>query len=325
MREEEKKRISQPTAIQKIFRKRWVFPAIYLVCAALILTAVLWFQSNDKNNTDGTDQFSEGTAYNGEEPAVEVSKQLENLEMPVVDPESVVVQTKYYDDKATKEEQEAALVFYNNTYHPNTGIDLVMEDGQSFDVVAAASGTVTKAEKDPILGFVVEIDHQDGLVTHYQSLENVGVESGDTVKQGEVIAKAGQSLFNQEAKTHVHFEVRQDGVPVNPNQFIGKPLTAVKEEAVNNSNESASNEEEQKEENASESTSNEEEQKEENASESTSNEQGQKEENASEKAEQSSEESKEKPAEDNNQDAEQDKKQEEPSSSSDASDADTNA
>ncbi|WP_078414391.1 M23 family metallopeptidase [Priestia abyssalis] len=299
MREEEKKRISQPTAIQKIFRKRWVFPAIYLVCAALILTAVLWFQSNDKNNPDGTDQFSEGTAYNGEEPAVEVSKQLENLEMPVVDPESVVVQTKYYDDKATKEEQEAALVFYNNTYHPNTGIDLVMKDGQSFDVVAAASGTVTKAEKDPILGYVVEIDHQDGLVTHYQSLADVGVESGDTVKQGDVIAKAGQSLFNQEAKTHVHFEVRQDGVPVNPNQFIGKPLTAVKEEAVNNSNESAS--------------------------ESAANEEEQKEENASEEAEQSSEESKEKPAEDNSQDTEQDKKQEEPSSSSDASDLDTNA
>jgi len=295
MREEEKKRISQPTAIQKIFRKRWVFPAIYLVCAALILTAVLWFQSNDKNSTDGTDQFSEGTAYNGEEPAVEVSKQLENLEMPVVDPESVVMQTKYYDDKATKEEQEAALVFYNNTYHPNTGIDLVMKDGQSFDVVAAASGTITKAEKDPILGYVVEIDHEDGLVTHYQSLANVGVESGDTVKQGDVIAKAGQSLFNQEAKTHVHFEVRQDGVPVNPNQFIGKPLTAVKEEAVNNSNEPASNEE------------------------------AQKEENASKKAEQSSDESQEKPSEDNSQDAEQDQKQEESSSSSDASNIDKNA
>lgn len=298
MREEEKKRISQPTAIQKIFRKRWVFPAIYLVCAALILTAVLWFQSNGKDNKDGTDQFSEGTAYSGEEPAVEVSKQLENLEMPVVDPESVVMQTKYYDDKATKEEQEAALVFYNNTYRPNTGIDWAMKDGQSFDVVAAASGMVTKAEKDPILGYVVEIDHQDGLVTHYQSLANAEIESGDIVKQGDVIGKAGQSLFNQEAKTHVHFEVRQDGVPVNPDQFIGKPLTAVKEQSAKESNESASSEEEQKEENA-----------------------------ADENAKQSSDESQEKPSEENRQDAEQDqdKKQEESSTPSDASDKDTNA
>ncbi|HWO98818.1 MAG TPA: peptidoglycan DD-metalloendopeptidase family protein [Bacillus sp. (in: firmicutes)] len=306
MREEEKKRISQPTAIQKIFRKRWVFPAIYLVCAALILTAVLWFQSNSKN-TDGTDEFSEGTAYNGEEPAVEVGKQLENLEMPVVDPESITVQTKYYDDKATEEEQEAALVFYNNTYHPNTGIDLVMKDGKSFDVVAAASGTVTKAEKDPILGYVIEVDHQDGLVTHYQSLANVEVESGDMVKQGEVIAKAGQSLFNQEAKTHVHFEVRQDGVPVNPEQFIGKPLTAVKEQkeqAENESTEPAKNE---------------------SSTEPTSNEEGQKEENASEKAEESSDGNQEKPSDDNSQGTEQDKKQEESSSSSDASDMDKSA
>jgi stage II sporulation protein Q len=248
MREEEKKRISQPTAIQKIFRKRWVFPAIYLVCAALILTAVLWFQTNGSTSVEeGTDEFSEGTAYNGEEPAVEVSKQLENLEMPVTDPESIVVQTKYYDDKATPEEQEAALVFYNNTYHPNTGIDLAMADGQSFEVVAAASGTVTKAEKDPILGYVVEIDHQDGLVTHYQSLANVEVESGDMVKQGDVIAAAGQSLFNQEAKMHVHFEVRQDGNPINPQTVIGKPLTAVKDQTGNDSTEAASEKEEQSE------------------------------------------------------------------------------
>ena len=41
MREEEKKRTSKITKVQQFFRKRWVFPAIYLVSAAVVLTAVL--------------------------------------------------------------------------------------------------------------------------------------------------------------------------------------------------------------------------------------------------------------------------------------------
>jgi stage II sporulation protein Q len=310
MREEEKKRISQPSAIQKFFRKRWVFPAIYLVSAALILTAVLWFQANnDKNGKNGTDEFSEGTAYNGEEPAVEVGKQLENLEMPVQDPKAVVVKTNYYDDKASKEDQEAALVFYNNTYHPSTGIDLVMKDGKSFDVAAAASGTVTKAEKDPILGYVVEIDHQDGIVTHYQSLANVEVEAGDTVKQGEVIAKAGQSSFNKEAKTHVHFEVRKDDQPLNPNDFVGKPLTAIKEQKVSESTEPT------------QSTSDE--SSEPSESPTTTEEQDNK--NASENAEQPSTDNEDKQSEEDSKNVDQEKKEEGSNPSSDASDMNTNA
>ncbi|MCG3005437.1 M23 family metallopeptidase, partial [Escherichia coli] len=82
----------------------------------------------------------------------------------------------FYDDQAAKKQQEAALVFYNNTYHPNTGVDLAIEGDKSFDVTAAASGTVTKAEKDPLLGFVIEVDHKDGLVTQYQSLDEATVE-----------------------------------------------------------------------------------------------------------------------------------------------------
>ncbi|TYR80158.1 M23 family metallopeptidase [Priestia megaterium] len=230
MREEEKKRTSQQSKVQQLFRKRWIFPAIYLASAAIILTAVLWFQANGNNdisegNKDGYTE--DGTAYN--EEAVEVNASLENLNMPIANKESVVVKKPFYDDQASKEQQEAALVFYNNTYHPNTGLDLAVKGDKPFDVVAAASGTVTKAEKDPILGFVIEVDHKDGLVTQYQSLDQATVEAGDIVRQGQMIAKAGKSLYNQEANTHVHFEIRKDGVAINPSEYFGKSVASIKE------------------------------------------------------------------------------------------------
>ena len=233
MREEENNRTSQSSKMQRFFRKRWVFPAIYLASAALILTGVLWFQNSGEQLVD-PDQYNyndtsdvPNSSYNQDEPAVPVTQAVENFAMPVLDPNMVVVQKEFFDLDSTKEEQEAALVFYNNTYRPNTGIDIAKENGESFDVTASLSGTVIKAEKDPIFGNVVEVKHSDGIVTIYQSLSDVQVQKGDTVEQGQVIAKAGQNLYNKEGAVHVHFEIRKNDVPVNPLEFIEKSLTSL--------------------------------------------------------------------------------------------------
>ncbi|OPX04488.1 M23 family metallopeptidase [Geobacillus sp. LEMMY01] len=228
MREEQKQ-----SSLKRLFRKRWVFPAIYLSSAALIVAGALWFQLGKEENTGRDNVAKNGTAQQ-ENPAVPVNETVETIAMPVLDPNAVQVKTPFYDDKASEAEQEAALVFYDHTYHPNQGIDLVRQDGKTFDVTASLSGTVTKAEKDPILGYVVEINHEQGVTTVYQSLADVKVEAGDTVKQGEVIGKAGQSEFNKEAGIHVHFEIRKDGRAVNPIDYVDKPLTALTDKTEDN-------------------------------------------------------------------------------------------
>lgn len=237
MREEENNKFSQESKKRGFAKKKWVFPAIYIASAALILAGVFWFQSG--TTEDGSpDDFAvneqpnsetDVAAYPDGQDAVPVTQVQENILMPVHDEESVFIQKQYYDYSAPAEEQEAALVFYDNTYYPNTGIDIAMESGESFDVTAALSGTVTKAEKDPLLGNVVELEHENGVTTVYQSLENVQVEVGASVEQGQVIANAGQSVYNKDAGVHVHFEVRKDGNPVNPIDYFNKPLSSVEE------------------------------------------------------------------------------------------------
>lgn len=231
MREEEKKRSSQDSNVKRFLKKRWAFPAIYLGSAAIILTAVLWYQ----NSATDTDKFgyNEATDLAGkkfEEPAVEVSRTMENFVMPVADPNKVEIQKQFYDNNGTPEQQEAALVFYDNSYHPNTGIDITMKDGEAFDVVAALSGTVTKVvDNDALLGNVIEIEHDKGIVTQYQSVSDIKVKVGDEVKQGQELATAGKSLVNEEAGIHVHFEIRKDNVAVNPIDFFQKPMSALKD------------------------------------------------------------------------------------------------
>ncbi|WP_077215040.1 M23 family metallopeptidase [Bacillus dakarensis] len=233
MREEEKKQTSQDSSIKRFFKKRWAFPAIYIASAAIILTAVLWFQNSNEATDEQIDyEATDITGKEFNEPAVEVNRSMENFAMPVVDPDSVKIQKQFYDFESSKEEQEAALVFYNNTYHPNTGIDITMENGEAFEVVAALSGTVTNVQEDSLLGNVIEIEHDKGIVTQYQSVTDIDVKVGDQVEQGQTLAMAGKSLYNEEAGTHLHFEIRKDNVAVNPIDFFNKPLSALQEKDV---------------------------------------------------------------------------------------------
>ncbi|WP_108668885.1 M23 family metallopeptidase [Peribacillus acanthi] len=247
MREEEKKRTSQKSGIQRFIAKRWALPAIYLGCAAALLTGVLWFQNSNSESTAPNVGYGDNDDIVGKghrEPAVEVNSKVENFKMPVLNEDSAVIKKEFYDVNGSKEAQEAALVFYNNKYEPNKGIDIAMQNGETFDVVASMSGTVTKVQDDTILGNLIEVEHEKGIVTRYSSVKEIAVEVGDKVTQGQALAKAGQSLLNSEAGIHTHFEIRKDQVAVNPIEFMDKNVVALKEAQVVNSKASALDKEE---------------------------------------------------------------------------------
>ncbi|WP_235420845.1 M23 family metallopeptidase [Jeotgalibacillus soli] len=207
-------------------KKRWSLPVLYLGVAAIVVSTVLVLQSpGEEEVAEVTNEFgvrqNDWSALDANGDAQEVNQSAESLIMPVVDPSAAVIHRSFYDQEASAEEQEAALVVVNQTYSPNLGIDIVQE-GESFEVVAAMSGTVTVVQEDSFIGNAIEIEHGDGLVTRYQAIEDITVEVGDNVKQGQPLAMAGVSELNTEAGTHLHFEVRKDGIPVNPTSLINE-------------------------------------------------------------------------------------------------------
>jgi murein DD-endopeptidase MepM/ murein hydrolase activator NlpD len=85
-------------------------------------------------------------------------------------------------------------------------------------IIAPANGVVTFAGKKGLYGNLVIIDHGYGLVTRYGHLKTMDVKKGSKVKRGDVIAKMGST--GRSTGPHVHYEVRLNSVPVNPEKYI---------------------------------------------------------------------------------------------------------
>jgi len=98
----------------------------------------------------------------------------------------------------------------------HSGLDFVSPAGS--DVLAIAAGVVTYSGKRANYGYLIEIDHGNGLVTRYgHNTENL-VAVGDAVKKGEVIALVGST--GRSTAPHVHLEVIENGRHVNPRQYL---------------------------------------------------------------------------------------------------------
>lgn len=212
----------------RIFKKKWFFPAVYIVLAAFLLTGVVWYQNAQSKLIEGLDEIDETDSYNPnqfDEEAKSVLQQQEIIKMPVDDAVQTEIVTKFYDYNAEKEDQEKGLTLYNNRYYQSTGVDIASSEGETFDVVASLSGTVTEVKEDPLLGNVVVLSHGEDVTTYYASLGEVSVESGSEVKQGDKIGTAGKNLFSEESGTHVHFEIRKGETEVNPEEFFNESLS----------------------------------------------------------------------------------------------------
>jgi hypothetical protein len=98
----------------------------------------------------------------------------------------------------------------------HSGLDI---DGRKGDPIhAAGSGIVVRAGADGLYGRVVILDHGEGLTTLYAHASRLLVKAGDRVRAGERIAEVGGS--GNARGTHLHFEVRRDGRPIDPMPYL---------------------------------------------------------------------------------------------------------
>jgi murein DD-endopeptidase MepM/ murein hydrolase activator NlpD len=98
----------------------------------------------------------------------------------------------------------------------HTGIDIFAPQGTA--IGAAAPGTVKMAEKDPSgftgYGWIVIVDHGDGISTWYAHLSGFSVKAGDVVKTGDKIGEVG--MTGRTTGPHLHFELRVNTTPIDP-------------------------------------------------------------------------------------------------------------
>lgn len=140
-----------------------------------------------------------------------------NIIRPYTD-QNIEIGKNYYDYKAETQNQEDSIIYYENTYIQNTGVDYISKN--IFNVNAVASGKVLSITTDDITGTTIKIEHENNIISVYQSIKDIKVKENDEVKQGQIIATSGTNNISSDLGNHLHFELYKDNILVNPENFF---------------------------------------------------------------------------------------------------------
>lgn len=111
--------------------------------------------------------------------------------------------------------------FYR-TLQSHQGIDYTIPEGES--IFATADGVVKDVlGKTSTSGITVVIDHGNGYTTSYSHLQKAKVKKREKVRRGDIIALSGNSGLS--LSPHLHYEVRYEGVRVDPVHYFFMELT----------------------------------------------------------------------------------------------------
>lgn len=201
--------------------KNLTVPTIYALALLVFGTSMYLIQSvvNNKTFEDNNDNME----Y--------VDKEIvnDNIYIPVVSETNIIIKPyineevsiskSFYDYTGATEQQENSIIYYENTYMQNSGIDY--KHTEMFEIVAILDGTVIEVTNNEILGTTIKIRHENDLISTYQSLANINVKVDDVIARGQVIGTSGTcSLYSSES--NLHFELTYQGKNVNPEEYYNK-------------------------------------------------------------------------------------------------------
>ena len=199
--------------------KRFVLPTVYVlivIASFLSVSLINNYLLRDITNYD----YSKSLMKDVTQATLKEDVEDNVIVKPYVDGE-VEVTTYYYSKDDDKARQQNALIYYENTYMPSSGIIYASE--KEFTVIASAPGIVCNITEDEILGNVIEISHNTNLTTFYYSLKDVAVSVGDNVTSGTVLGHGSVNKINSD-KNSLLFEVYYQGKTIDPEKFYEMSL-----------------------------------------------------------------------------------------------------
>ena len=167
----------------------------------------------------------------GEDAAAEVAGP---VELPVEPADDAGAVAPPYPEKAAAEQRVLGFDYasplagevtspFGWREHPNTGreafhygVDIAAEEGA--DVCCFADGTVGAVGDSVELGNYLTVHHENGVLTLYGHLSRVTVTSGDKVSRSDKLGEAGHT--GNATGTHLHFELRDGEVYLNPEYYL---------------------------------------------------------------------------------------------------------
>lgn len=196
--------------------KQSVIYGIYALGSLSLIGGLFIYQAIQNTEDYISTRYVTKNIFDEVYPVINISK---GIEKPFNDA-SVKIVKSFYDYK--EENHENSIIYYENTYMPNTGI--IYKGDETFDVLSIYEVEVIKIEEDEIMGTIVTIKHSENVLSIYQSLKDVKVKEGDLVNKQDVIGSSGKNNLSSDIGEHLHFELIVNGQNVDPEEYYGKTL-----------------------------------------------------------------------------------------------------
>ena len=132
--------------------KKYVLPTIIMTLSFIVVLTITLSTKDNKNlSREDNLTYVSSTIISQDMAVINTTKKIIN---PYTD-HSVTIGKNYYNYKAEAEDQEKSIIYHENTYIQNSGVDFIYD--KTFDVVAVLDGEVTNIKEDEVLGKIVEI------------------------------------------------------------------------------------------------------------------------------------------------------------------------
>lgn len=202
---------------KRLVLKPFVIPTVYTIFAVVVISS-LFLSIEVIEENDSVTYVSKAIL---DEYVPVISVQEEKVIRPYTD-KNVTISKNYYDYQSNDEEQTNSIIYHENTYLQNTGINYQSEN--TFDVISVLGGEVIEVENKELLGKTVTIRHNNELISVYQSLGNITVNKGDKVTTGQVIGQSGSCDLIKDSKNNLHFELYVNGNIADPENYYDKKI-----------------------------------------------------------------------------------------------------
>lgn len=218
---------NKSSSVVKLIGNKLFIVLLVFAIAIIMISAVL--------NRNSQELAQNGQDYEEETPVVSETEVYEPVDVePVVEeviptvsettPVEDVMEVEYTMPLTGELQREFSVdeLLWDDTmqdWRTHNGIDIASDVGTEVDT--AAAGKVIDAYKDETYGFVVKVQHADGVVTVYKNLEKIVVDKDDILDQGQMIGTVGnKGAFEIAQKPHLHFEVIVEDKNINPLDLI---------------------------------------------------------------------------------------------------------
>lgn len=206
--------------------KKLIYSVILAVCVFLLIAAtvltVYFVTTNQNEILDNPPTDNPDNPDNPDDP--DGPDGPDGPDKPSVGDGQVAFIAPIKDATCTVEYLENWYNQSRDAYYWHQGIDYSADAGT--EVYAMADGKVVSVVLNDVTGNSITIEHADGIQTIYRFVDAVqGLNAGDTVKQGQVIATVAEPYGTEYLDgTHLHLEMKVESKNVDPSKYIDQTL-----------------------------------------------------------------------------------------------------